>query len=177
MARQVALLRGVNVGGKNRLPMAGLRLAVESLGCTDVATFIQSGNVVFSSAAPVPGAELAAVISERFGITTDVVLRDPADLERVLSDNPFPPGAAANLHVAFLVRRPDPSVWEDLDGAAFRPDELSPHGAEIYLHLPEGMARTKLPSYLGRRLRIPMTVRNWSTVTELSQMASGQQPP
>lgn len=174
MARQVALLRGVNLGGRNRVPMADLRLLFESLGATDVATFIQSGNVVFSSAAPVGAVELAAAVGERFGITTDVVLRDQIELEQVLLDNPFAGVEPDRLHVAFLARRPDPAVWRDLDGAAFQPDQFAPHGGEVYLHLPDGMARTKLPAYLGRRLRIPMTVRNWATVTKLSQLASDQ---
>jgi uncharacterized protein (DUF1697 family) len=169
----VALLRGVNVGGRGKLPMAGLRSLFESLGHDDVRTYIQSGNVLFSAKGRVPAASLESAIARVFGIETTVVLRTPAELARVLERNPFPAADTTRLHVAFLARRPSAALLAKLDRERYRPEEFSVSGSDLYVHLPAGLGNARLPGYLDRRLEIPMTVRNWRTVTKLVELAAG----
>ncbi len=170
--RNLALLRGVNVGGRNRLPMADLRRLFESHGYTQVATLIQSGNVVFTGRPPVLPEQLAASILDRFGIETTVVVRDLAALNRVVRDNPLAGTELAKLHVGFMAATPAAEVVSGLDAAPFSPETFAVLGEEVYLYLPDGMARTKLPSYLDRQLGVPITIRNWNTVVKLLELMS-----
>lgn len=165
------MLRGVNVGGKNRLAMGDLRGLFESLGCTDVETLIQSGNVVFTSTGPITAPTIEAEIQRVFGLDVPVVMRTGTALNKVLAANPFPDRDTHLLHVAFLGAKPDAKVVRDLDGPRFAPEEFSVSRTEAYLYLPNGMARTKLPPYLERSLKVPMTIRNWNTATKLAEMA------
>jgi uncharacterized protein (DUF1697 family) len=169
----VALLRAVNVGGR-KLPMADLRELVESLGFSDVRTYIQSGNVVFSSSrAPTPTV-LEAAIEQRFGLIVDVILRSAAQLERALEQDPFPAADRARVHVGFMASKPGAAVVRGIDADSFAPEAFAVVGAELYLHLPNGMGRTKLPDYVLRRLKVPTTLRNWKTVTKLAELARNQ---
>jgi uncharacterized protein (DUF1697 family) len=169
----VGLLRGVNVGGKNKVPMAALRAVVESLGHTEVSTFIQSGNVVFTTAGSIEPKSLAVAIARQLGIDIAVVLRTRRELERVVAANPFTRVDPSKLHVGFMLQKPSTAVAAKLDAERFRPDEFAVRGRELYLHLPNGMGRSKLPGYLDRQLNIPTTVRNWNTVTKLLELARG----
>ena len=171
MPRFVGLLRGVNVGGRNLLPMAELRALVESLGYTDVRTFIQSGNVLFTAPKSPGAAHLEAAIRERFGLAVPVVLRTPPELARAVAADPFPGADRAKLYVGFMTQSPSPAALAELDGRPFLPDAFAVEGKELYLHLPDGMARTKLPGYLDRRLKLAMTVRNWNTLAKLCELA------
>jgi uncharacterized protein (DUF1697 family) len=171
MPRFVGLLRGVNVGGKNNVPMAELRALVESLGYTDVSTFIQSGNLFFTGDDSVTPKQLETAIESRFGIEITVVLRTPAELESVVRANPFRSADPSKLHVGFMAKKPSAAAVAKLDKKRFLPDEFTVKGAELYLHLPNGMARTKLPGYLDRQLKIPTTVRNWNTVNKLIELS------
>ena len=170
MPKYVGLLRGINVGGKNKVPMAALRAVFESLGHTDVSTFIQSGNVLFTAAGKVTPTSVEAAIGKQFGIDLTVVLRTPRELEKVLGANPFAVVDHSQLHVGFLARKPSAAELAKLDAERFRPEEFAVRGCELYLHLPNGMGRAKLPAYLDRRLGIPTTVRNWNTVTKLVEL-------
>ena len=172
MPRLVGLLRGVNVGGKNKLPMDELRALFESLGHRKVSTFIQSGNVIFTANDSVTPKQLEAAIQSRFGFRITVVLRTPAELERVVKANPFRSADPSRLHVGFMAGKPSAAVVARLDNERFRPEEFAVHGAELYLHLPNGMGRTKLPAYLDRQLKIPTTVRNWNTVNKLIELSA-----
>jgi uncharacterized protein (DUF1697 family) len=169
--RYVALLRAVNVGGKNKMPMADLRDLFESLGHTEVSTFIQSGNVVFVAADSVTPKSLETAISNRFNVDTTIVLRTPSELEKVVKANPFRSAGTSKLHVGFMTQRPSAAVMAALDAEHFSPEEFAIQGRELYLHLPNGMGRSKLPAYLDRQLAIPTTVRNWNTVTKLIELA------
>ncbi|HEX6761932.1 MAG TPA: DUF1697 domain-containing protein [Gaiellaceae bacterium] len=170
MPAVVALLRAVNVGGR-KVPMADLRDAVESLGFVDVRTYIQSGNVLFSAPrVPKPDA-LEHAIVDRFGISVDVVIRSAADLRRALERDPFPDVDHSKLHVGFMAEKPVASALSAIDRDAFLPDQFAVAGRELYLYLPNGMARTKLPGHLLRRLDVPTTIRNWNTVTKLAELA------
>ena len=173
MATYVGLLRGVNVGGRNTVSMADLRSLVESLGHTEVTTYIQSGNIVFTSAKAVAAPTLEAAIKGKFGLDVTVVLRTPAELARVVKANPFAREDLSKVHVGFMARKPAKTVVTEIDAARFEPEEFAVLGAELYLYLPNGMGRSKLPDYLGRQLKIPTTVRNWNTVLKLLDLARG----
>jgi uncharacterized protein (DUF1697 family) len=166
------LLRGINVGGRKSVPMAALRETCEAIGCTDVGTYIQSGNVVLTSplAAGKLRARLEEAIADRFGVRSTVVVRTKAELAKVLSGNPFSDAELRSLHVAFLTEKLDRTAAASLSGLEFPPEELAVRGAHVYLHLPNGMGRAKLPVALERRLPVPMTVRNWRTVTKLLEL-------
>lgn len=171
MARYAALLRGVNVGGKNKVPMADLRALAESLGLADVTSFIQSGNLLFTSRSRPDPADLEAAVTERFAINVSVVVRSASELRSVLSNQPFPQADLSNVHVGFLTGKPPASSVKRLDPGRFEPEIFTVRGVEVYMHLPAGMARTKVPAYIDTNLRIPMTIRNWNTVTKLAELA------
>lgn len=172
----VALLRGINVGGKNKLPMKALAAMFADEACIDVRTYIQSGNVVFG-ASPGLAAELPARIPERiadqFGFRPPVVVRTAAQLEQVVAANPFLTDGApeAALHVLFLAGAPDPARLAALDPDRSPPERIAAAGQEIYLHAPHGLARSKFTNdYFDRTLATISTARNWRTVTTLLAM-------
>ena len=170
--RQVALLRGINVGGKHKVPMKDLAALFEAAGFSDVKTYIQSGNVVFSGP-KADTAALAAAIEKRFGFAVPVAVRTAADLARIAGANPFvaddPEGP---LHVMFLTGDPDPKAALDPDRSP--PDRFALVGREIYLHLPNGVARSKLTNaWFDSRLKTVTTTRNWRTVLTLRDLSSG----
>lgn len=172
----VALLRGINVGGKNLLPMRSLAALFAEVGCNDVRTYIQSGNVVFrakdATVRKLPGV-VGRAIEERFGLRVPVVVRSAADLARVQRANPFLAKGAdpAELHVVFLAEAPAAAAVAALDGKRSPPDELVVLGREIYLRLPNGVARTKLTNdYFDSKLATTSTMRNWRTVLKLVEM-------
>jgi uncharacterized protein (DUF1697 family) len=162
MARNVALLRGINVGGKNKVAMADLRELFVGLGGTDVETYIQSGNVVFAGV--LDPAEIEAAVREGFGLDLRVIVRTHDELARAVAGNPFPDADPKALHVGFLAGDP-PDVELELE--PFHPEDAVVRGRELYLHLPNGVGRSKLPAYVDRQLRTPTTVRNWRTVATL----------
>jgi uncharacterized protein (DUF1697 family) len=168
-----ALLRGVNVGGKNKLPMADLRQLFEKLGFADVRSYIQSGNVVFSSERVPDSAALQTAIHTEFGITTSVIMRSSTELASVPRHNAFPDVEEASLHVGFMALPPTVASLEGLDVDRFGSERFAVVGRDLYLYLPVGMGQSKLPGYLDRRLKVPLTVRNWNTVTKLIELAGG----
>jgi uncharacterized protein (DUF1697 family) len=177
-AAYLALLRGINVGGKNMLPMKDLVGIFAESGCEAPRSYIQSGNVVFD-AAPRVAAEVstrvAARIADRFGYRTPVILRTADELAAVLAHNPFLVAGIAEeeLHVYFLADRPDPRRIEQLDPDCSPPDRFAVHEREVYLRLPDGMARTRLTNaYFDSRLATTSTARNWRTITKLYGLMS-----
>ena len=172
----VALLRGINVGGKNLLPMLDLIALFDGAGCTNAQSYIQSGNIVFR-ASPAVAARIPAVIAkavtERFGFEAPVLVRSDEDLARVAKENPFL-GAGADealLHVAFLAESPGAAQVAALDAGRSPPDEFTVRGREIYLRCPNGMARTRLTNqYFDAKLSTTSTMRNWRTVLKLLDM-------
>src|SRR6266508_1263889 len=176
----VALLRGINLGGRNKLPMKDLAALFAKAGCADVRTYIQSGNVVFRAseqvAARVPE-QVRAAIEERFGLQVPVVLRTAEELRAASEHNPFlangPDGVdTAALHVMFLDDEPTDERAAALDPERSPGDAFALRGREIYLHCPNGLARTKLTNdYFDRKLATTSTVRNWNTVLRLLEMA------
>ncbi len=176
--RYVALLRGINVGGKNMLPMKDLAAMFVAAGCGDVATYIQSGNVVFSAEEKLAaglGGVIAKRVEEWFGLRVPVVLRSAEELDAVIRGNPFLRDGAPEemLHVCFLADLPSAQMIAGLDANRSAPDEFALVGREIYMRLPNGMARTKLTNaYFDSKLKTVSTMRNWRTVLKLAEMAS-----
>jgi uncharacterized protein (DUF1697 family) len=175
----VALMRGVNVGGKNKLPMKDLAAMFAKAGCTDVVTYIQSGNVVFRAtqacAACVPAA-IAKAVADRLGFRAPVVMRTAGELRGVARGNPFLRAGAEveSLHVMFLADRPSSAAVATLDPRRSPPDEFEVVGREIYLHCPNGAGRTKLTNlYFDSKLATTSTMRNWRTVLKLVEMTGG----
>ena len=173
--RYVALLRGINVGGRNKLPMADLRDAFTAAGCTGVRTYIQSGNVVFEAAPNLAGRVpeiVTRAISQRVGISTAVVVRSGSELQQVATSNPFDTsGDPRFLQVAFLEGTPDAEAVARLDPERSPPDVFAVRGRNVYLHHPNGTARSKLTNeYLARQLQTASTMRNWRTVLALLKM-------
>jgi uncharacterized protein (DUF1697 family) len=177
--RHVALLRGINVGGKNKLPMRELAALFEESGCRDVTTYIQSGNVVFTP--PARGqATLARTLQQRiadeFSLRVPVVLRTAGELATVAGANPFLARKLdpATLHVIFLADAPSAKAVAALDPERSPPDQFSVAGRDIYVCCPNGVARSKLTNdYFDRTLATISTGRNWRTVMTLVEMARG----
>ncbi len=174
----VALLRGINVGGKNKLPMKDLAALVSEAGGRDVRTYIQSGNVVFRASAAqarrLPDA-VSGAIADRLGFRPPVVLRSASELAAIARDNPFLASGhdAEFLHVVFLAERPSEGRTAALDRRRSPPDELVLRGREIYLRCPNGIARSKLTNdYFDRTLATVSTLRNWRTVLALGELAN-----
>lgn len=175
----VALLRGVNLAGKNRLPMKDLAEMFKEAGCSNVETYIQSGNVVFTAssklAAGIP-ALIAAEIAKRFGYRTPVVLRSVEQLREVVQGNPFLKAGAAEdtLHVSFLADFPNHRGVKELDPNRCPPDAFCVLRREVYLQLPNGAGRTKLnANYFDSKLGTIGTQRNWRTVVKLLELMGG----
>ncbi len=178
MTSHVALLRGINVGGKNKLPMKQLVEIFEDLGCTEVTTYIQSGNVVFR-AGVTPARQIPDTVSDeiarRFGYRVPVVLRRASGLREALARNPFLKAGMNTkmLYVAFLATRPSAARIRSLDPHRSPPDTFAVHGREIYLCCPNGVARSKLTNqYFDTRLETVCTARNWATVQKLVEMTA-----
>jgi len=176
---RVALLRGVNMGGHNKLPMKDLAARFTDAGCRDVRTYIQSGNVVFT---PPPGKAEQVVgvvldgVAARFGFRPAVVLRTAGELAAVVAGNSFLAQGAdpAALHVLFLADTPDPARAAALDPDRSPPDAFAVRGREVYLWLPNGVARSRLTTaWFDRALGTKCTGRSWRTVVRLAEMAGG----
>jgi len=170
-------LRGINVGGANRLPMAELRDELEGLGMASVRTYIQSGNVVFDA----PDADTAEALAGRIGVTIEarhgfrprVLVLSAMRFREAMEANPFTEGEAEpqTLHLFFLAGPPD-----EIDLPAFRaaasPTERFLLGDRVfYLHAPDGIGRSKLAARAEALLGVPATARNWRTVTRVWEMA------
>jgi uncharacterized protein (DUF1697 family) len=174
----VALLRGINVGGKNSVPMKNLAAMFSDARCTDVVTYIQSGNVVFKAtdkAAHRACSLVEKALLEQFGLTIPVVRRTAAELGKVARSNPFFEEGVTTLplHVAFLADTPSDARAAGLDPDRSPPDRFAVQGREIYLHCPNGLARTKLTNqYFDTKLGTTSTVRNWNTVLKLLELAT-----
>ena len=172
----VALLRGINVGGRNKIAMKDLHASFVALGHGEVATYIQSGNVVFRSASKVAsklGAAIEAEVSKRFGLKIGVLVRTPSDFDVLIKGNPYlaPGRESSKTMVMFLDDVPTSDAIAGLDPHRSPPDEFVVRGREIYLYCPNGFGRSKLSiDYFERRLRTRATARNWNTVVKLADL-------
>jgi uncharacterized protein (DUF1697 family) len=172
----VALLRGINVGGKNALPMKELTRLFTAEGCSDVQTYIQTGNVVFRAK---PGlarkiaSAMAAAIVDRFELKVPVVTRTLEELQKAVKSNPYLRAGKdpAALHLMFLADEPSKARVAALDPKRSPGDEFSVRGRDIYLWLPNGAGRSKLTNaYFDSKLGTVSTGRNWRTVLKLIEL-------
>jgi uncharacterized protein (DUF1697 family) len=176
--RYAALLRGINVGGNKKIPMAALRELMQGLGYADVVTHLQSGNAVFSSAQQPQtlARAIADGISTEFAMDVKVVIRTAAQLADVAGRSPLPDGPEnpSRFFVAFLSAAPDPAAVSEMESMSFDPDRIWVSGAEAFLWCPDGAGDTKLTnSFLEKRLGVTATTRNWNTVTKLVALTGG----
>jgi uncharacterized protein (DUF1697 family) len=176
-ANRIALLRGINIGPRQRVKMPELRELLESLGHTNVETLVQSGNVVFSSRAKPATLEkqLEQAIEEQLGVDPKVVVRTRDELAAAIAANPFKvPDDPKDLHVTFLSGAPDRAAVKKLEAVDFEPDQLAFKDREVYILYANGMGRSELAKQLTRaKLGVAATDRNWNTVTTLLEMADG----
>ena len=176
MAQHIVLLRGINIGSRNRIAMPALRAALADAGFDDVRSYVQSGNIVLASSAKADAvaARVQRLIAKEFGLDIAVVVRTRAQLAKVVELNPL--GKVAKNHkryqVSFLDARPTRDVIERVEAAAVDDERVVAHGCEIYAWHPQGVARSKLWALLaGKQLGTTATARNWTTVTKLLDLA------
>jgi uncharacterized protein (DUF1697 family) len=174
--RQIVLLRGINLGPRNRIAMPQLRKLLEAAGFDDVRTYVQSGNIVLSTRRKPEGTAAACeqLIASELGLEIPAVVRTRDEMAEVVRRNPL--GSVADnpkrYQVSFLDGEPDPQVIEQLSAAAADGERIEAIGREIYAWHPDGIARSKLWAALaGKGLGVKATARNWTTVTTLLEMA------
>ncbi len=179
----VSMLRGVNLGPHHRVKMEALRALYESLGFTDVQTYVQSGNVVFrTKSRDLAGVarQIEEAIERKFGFHADVLVRTTPELRKVVERNPF--SARRDLDpskflITFLTVEPEPEARRKVLEIKTDPDELRLEGREIYLYYPNGPARPKITwSQFAAKLKASGTGRNWTTVQALLEIAEKLEP-
>jgi uncharacterized protein (DUF1697 family) len=175
MPTYAALLRGINIGPRNRISMGELRAALAEAGYDDVKTYLQSGNVVLADAKD-PARKLERLIAERFGLQIPVVVRTRVQLAAVVRANPLGKVATdpKRYQVSFLDGTLKPAVVAKLEDVAVPEERFVVRGREVYAWHPAGVARSKLWAMLaGRSLGVTATARNWATVLALLELAGG----
>jgi uncharacterized protein (DUF1697 family) len=174
----IALFRGINVGGRNMLPMKELASILEDLGARNVKTYIQSGNAVFVS--PEKNTlrlanDISREIKKRRGFEPHVLLLGLDDVERAMKKNPFPEATTATdpraLHAGFLAATPEKPNLKALETLKSESERFRLIDKVFYLHAPDGIGRSKLAANVERLLGVPMTDRNWNTVCKIREMA------
>jgi uncharacterized protein (DUF1697 family) len=171
----IALLRGINIAGKNKVPMKELAAALERAGFRSVRTYIQSGNVIFQSAAGTARSlarRMSQLILEKFGFSPQVMVISRQELERAIRGNPFP-GAHQNhklLHLFFLSETPTKPDLQSLSKLDAGREAFALKGGVFYLYTPDGFADSVLRSRIERCLGVHATGRNWRTANELLRM-------
>jgi uncharacterized protein (DUF1697 family) len=175
--RQVAMLRGINLGPNRRIPMADLRQLLADADFDDVTTYVQSGNIALTATIKPAQleSELAALIEERFGFAVPVVVRSRRQLSAVVKRDPIP-GAADKpklYQVTFLAAKPSAAAVTRLRELARECERLEVGGREIYTFHPDGVAGSKLSvAIVGKDLGAGATSRNWTTVNRLLEMSA-----
>jgi uncharacterized protein (DUF1697 family) len=171
----IALFRGINVGGTGLLPMKELVTLLEALGCTGVKTYIQSGNAVLRHRAAAPGLtkKIRAAVRTARGFEPEVLLLTRAAVARAAASNPFPDAEqdASRLLLSFLVARPDRPDLAALEALRSETERFELADDVLYLHAPDGIARSKLAAKAEKILGVRATARNWRTVQKLLELA------
>lgn len=179
--RYAALLRGINVGGSRKVPMAELRTLLEGLGHDGVRTLLQSGQAVFASGhgdEESLAAELAAAVERHFGFAVDVIVRDHAYLKGIVEACPFPAAELEpkQLHVTYFSAPVTPERFTEVDRAAYLPEDFRLGDRALYLYAPDGLGRSKLAEQLSKprvNKGVVATSRNWNTVRKLAELTEG----
>lgn len=178
MTTYAALLRGINVGGSKKIPMADLRALLTGLGHEDVRTYLQSGQAVFTSGhgdEESLAAEITHAIEKHFGFGVDVLVRDHAYLKAIADACPFPAAdlEPKQLHVTYFSAPVSPERFAEIDESAYLPEEFRLGDRALYLYAPNGLGRSKLAEHLSKpRITkgVIATTRNWNTVVKMVEM-------
>jgi uncharacterized protein (DUF1697 family) len=175
----IVLLRGINIGPHKRMKMEKLRASCEALGFAGVKTYIQSGNVIFRAPKLSPAAlskKLGECIVKDFGFSSEIMSRSREEMKAIIDGNPFlkEPGVdPSKLHVVFLSQRPSAAALKNLQEVTLAPDRVSSGDKEIYFYFPNGVSGSSIWKHpLDRVTGVAGTMRNWTTVTTLYQMAT-----
>jgi uncharacterized protein (DUF1697 family) len=177
VARYVALLRGINLGARNRVPMARLREVVERQGGTHVRTYIASGNVVLDSthAPKTLRTSLERAIEAEFGFAVLVAVLTASEIKQTVIRNPYRDATPGTLHVAFTVTPLTASERKALARLDLAPEELTAAKSHVYLHLPGGFSAGQLVREIDRLIGKRTTIRNFRTVERLATMAGAKE--
>jgi uncharacterized protein (DUF1697 family) len=174
MSKYVALFRGINVGGKNILPMQDLRDILVSVQCENVQTYIQSGNAVFSTSATAASLSrsISAAVEKGFGFAPQVLLLTEDRFREIAASNPFPEGEGMpkSLHVAFLTETPSKPDLDKLEELRAGSERFAFQDGAFFLLAPDGIGRSRLAAKIDRCLGVATTGRNWRTVSKLLDM-------
>ena len=172
VTRYAAMLRGINLGARNRVAMPALRELFEAMGFTDVATYVQSGNVVFTASAKPNASDIAKRIAKDLDATSPVLIRSAAELAKIVKGVPFT-GDASAFHVTLLEDKPKAADVKGIDAERYAPDEFKVVGKDVYLRCPKGYGVSKLSNALfEKKLGTVATTRNWNTITALRDLMS-----
>lgn len=176
MKTYIALLRGINVGGRNKLPMRELVEVLKDLGLQSITTYIQSGNVIFESEDANTSdlsERIGAAIHTSHGFTPQVVLLELEELESAIASNPYSDaeGEPKTTHFYFLAGEPENPDLETLKSIKASSERFTLKGKVFYLHAPDGIGRSKLAARVEKALGVPATARNWRTVYKILAMA------
>jgi len=169
MGTYVAFLRGINLGPTNKISMPELRTIAEGLGYTEVATYINSGNLIFDSTQKPPTLEreIAAAIKDSFGLRIDLAVRTPAELKKLLADNPYPDGNPSQVTIAFLTKAAPATGKEKVAAMATEAEPFTFAGQDVYVHYSNGLGTSKLAEKFSAIIGVSSTVRNINTVTKI----------
>ncbi len=175
MKTYIALFRGLNMGGHNILPMKELVKLLEKLGCSDIRTYIQSGNAVFRSKeqrASRLSDKISVEIRKTHGFAPRVLLLEQEEMNKIIASNPFPEAESdpKSLNLLFLTSDPERPDVNALEKIRKQSERFRLKGNVFYLHTPEGVGRSKLAMNAERLLGVPVTGRNWRTVTKIMEM-------
>lgn len=184
MTTYIAMIRGINVGGKNIIKMADLKRMSENLGLFKVQTYIQSGNILFESdeEEEVLRIKIENQIERVFGFPAAVILRTSQDMEKIIRNCPFSEEAileakatseGESIYVALLQKKPLPEKIELLNSYRSTSDEFQINGREVFLLFHKGIRKSKLAINL-HKLEVPATVRNWNTINKLFELAKAR---
>jgi uncharacterized protein (DUF1697 family) len=166
VATYVAFLRGVNLGPNNKISMSALRAMAEDRGYTDVATYINSGNLIISSSkkAATVEREISNAIKDTFGRPIDVTVRTPAQLKKILAENPYPDGNPSQVTVAFLTKAPPANAQDKVAAVATDHEPFTFAGQDVYVNYSQGIGKSKLAERFSDIIGVSSTVRNIRTV-------------
>ena len=176
MKTYIALFRGINVGGKNSLPMKELIVLLENIGALKIRTYIQSGNAVFQFAendSSQLSEQITFEVNKRHGFEPHVLILEPEEIIRALTKNPFTDAETdpTSLHLGFLASTPMHPNLEKLQSLRKGSERFQLGEGVFYLHAPEGVGRSRLAASAEKLLGVTMTDRNWRTVCKIRELA------
>jgi uncharacterized protein (DUF1697 family) len=178
----ISILRGINVGGNRKIPMANLKNLFEKLDFGNVQTYIQSGNVIFESEKKYLNADVEQriqwAITETFGFNVPVIVRTAEEMAKSISNNPFlkeKDSDIEKLHLTILKEEPSPELVKNTEELKFFPDRFEIIGKDVFIYCEHGYGRTKITNdFFEKKLKTPATTRNWKTVMKLHEMINSQ---